>query len=114
MKKIVNVILLLACTWFVVSVVKPYWDRYWFEKDLEAAAIFGTKNTVVATKGFLDRQMKETQRDFEGKDFVIEKDENNTVLVSITYEDRVSIFGLTLKELEFSAMGTAREVKAYF
>jgi len=114
MKKIVNVIILFACAWFVIGAVKPYWDRYWLEKDMEAAAIFGTKNTVVATKGFLDRQMEETQRDFEGKDFAIEKHEDNTVLVSIIYEDSIRFFGVTLKELEFTAMGTAEEVKAYF
>jgi hypothetical protein len=64
---------------------------------LEAAAIYGTNNRVEDTRKFLDRMMKETGRDFEGEDFIVEKDDCGTVVVSLTYEDRMSIFNVTFE-----------------
>jgi hypothetical protein len=51
---------------------------------------------------------------FKGDDFIIEKDENNKVSISITYADEISIFGLTLKELSFTAERSSYEVKEYY
>jgi len=46
--------------------------------------------------------MKEQGRNLKGEDFIIEKDDNYTVYVSITYDDEINIFGKTLKQLEFT------------
>jgi hypothetical protein len=109
MKKAVYLIIFLTSLWCAVSAVSPYWDKYWLEKDLKVAAIYGTKNSVSDTRSFLDQKMRENFRDFEGKDFIIEKDRSNTVYIGVTYEDRIEIFGVTLKDLELTAEATARE-----
>ena len=114
MKKVTSLIILFVFLLSVVGAIRPYWAKYWLEKDMEAAAIYGTKNSIGATRRFLDKRMRETGRDFEGEDFVIEKGANNTVYVSVPYDDRISILGVTLKELEFTAEATAREVKGQF
>ena len=92
MKKIINLIMFLVFVWCVISSVRPYWYRYWSEKDLEAVAVYGTKHSLRETRKFLNKKMKDQDRDFKREDFIIEKDENNTVRVSITYNDKISIF----------------------
>ena len=97
----------------MVSLLKPYWNRYWFERDLEAAAIFGTKNSVKAIKSFLADKMQDRGWNLSGEDFLIEKDGNNTVYIGVSYEDEIEIFGATLKKLEFTVRVKAEEVKEY-
>jgi hypothetical protein len=114
MKKIINLVILIVFMWCVVSAVRPYWSRYCFKKDLEAAAIYGTKNGIEDTRRFLNKKMEEQGRDFDGEDLIIEKDENNNVRLILTYSDKISAFSIVLKELEFTVKATAREVKEYF
>jgi hypothetical protein len=114
MKKIIDLVILIVFMWCVVSVVGPYWSRYRFKNDLEAAAIYGTKNSIEETRRFLNKKMEEEGRDFDGEDLIIEKDENNKVRLSLTYSDKISAFGIVLKELEFTVKATAHEVKEYF
>jgi len=52
--------------------------------------------------------------DFDPQAFHIEKDENNTVSIRLTYQDEISFFGFILKELEFTLDVTERETKARF
>jgi hypothetical protein len=113
-KKLLNFIFLIIIIWVVVSIVRPYWNKYWLGQDVEAAAIYGTKNSVVDTRRFLSQKMKEAGRDFTGEDFTITKDEENNVTISITYYDAIRVFGVTLKELEFTLKRTMSEVKATF
>ena len=113
-KKILNLIFLIIIIWIVVSIVRPYWDKYWLGQDVEAAAIYGTKNSVGDTRTFLTQKMKEAGRDFTGEDFRITKDENNNVTISLTYYDEVRVFGVTLKELEFTLKKTMSEVEATY
>ena len=112
MKGIIKVILFLIFTWCVVSAVRPYWNRHGLEKELKTASIYGTKNSIEDTRKYLDKKMKDEGYGFEGQDFIIEK--NNTVSISITYNDEISIFGVTLKELEFTVEKTSSEVKEFF
>ena len=93
---------------------RPYWHRNGLEKELKAASIYGTKNSVEATREFLDRKVKERGYDFTGEDFFIEKDERNNVTISIIYKDEVRIFDMTLKKLEFKVEETSSEVKDIF
>jgi hypothetical protein len=110
MKRILNVIIFLAIAWSLVCVGRPYWDRYWLGNDMEAAAIYGTKNTIGRTKSFLNRKMKMAGRAFKAEDFTIEKDENNRTTISITYEDKIIIFGQLVKTLKFTVVKTKKEV----
>lgn len=109
MKKIVVLVLFLAIAWSLVCVGRPYWDKYWLGIDMEAVAIYGTKNSISRTKNFLTRKMKMADRDFTAEDFTIEKDENNTTTISITYEDEINIFGQVVKTLKINIEKTKKE-----
>jgi hypothetical protein len=97
-----------------LSTARPYWNKYWLELQLEAASIYGTKNSIEDTRNFLNDKMEDEGFSFKGDDFVIEKDENNKVSIKLTYADEISIFGLTLKELKFTAERSSEEVKKYY
>ncbi len=110
MKKIVLLVILLAIVWSLFCVGRPYWDKYWLGKDMETAAIYGTKNTISDTKAFLTRKMKMADRDFTAEDFTVEKDENNKTTISIIYEDKIIIFGQVVKTLKIEIEKTKKEV----
>jgi type III secretory pathway component EscR len=114
MKNAFAVILVCFIIIFIVSAVRPFWTKYRLGGDIEAAAIYCTKNSIEDTKEFLTRKMKESGHDFVGDDFNIEKNEYNTATISITYLDRIGFFVVSLKTLEFTLEKTAREVKQKF
>ena len=113
-RKIVSYAVLIALIWTAVSIARPYWHKYWIGQDIEAAAIFGTKNSVGDTRGFLTRKMQEAGRSFTGDDFKIAKDEKNNVTISLSYYDEIRIFGITLTELEFTIEKSKSEVEEKF
>lgn len=112
--KIVLYIVSIIIVLLVIAAVWPYWNRYRMGSELEEAAIYGTKNGILATRQFLMEKTEERGFDFEPDDITIEKDENNTVFISLTYTDEISILGITLKELEFTLEATAREREQAF
>jgi hypothetical protein len=115
MKTLSNIAKIAACIVFllcVASAAKPYWNKYWLGHEIRAAAIYGTKNSVSDTRQFLSEQIKNDWPDFSKNDFFIEKDEDDTVTVGIEYCDAISVFGVRLKELEFTVEKTASEVGA--
>lgn len=99
--------------WCMINTVRPFWDRYWLELQIEAVTIYGTKNSIDGIKDFLNNAMIEEGYDFLAEDFIIEKDESNNVSITITYIDEISVFGVTLTEIEFRVEATASEVEAY-
>jgi hypothetical protein len=113
-KSIFVIALGIAFLWSGWSAVKPFWSKYWLKKDMELAAVYGTKHNIEETKRFLDEKMKAAGRDFEGGDFEIEKDQKNDVHIRLHYEDSIRIFGYLLKDLDFRVEAFAREVKEYF
>ena len=84
------------------------------ELDLKAAALYGTKHSIEDTGKFLREKYKERGYDFDQEDFHIEKDENKTVSIKITYQDEITFFGFILKELEFKLEVTERETEESF
>jgi len=82
--------------------------------DLEAAALYGTKNGILATRKFLMEKTEERGFDFEPEDITIEKDEKNRVYISLDYTDEIRFLGMTLKELEFTLEASARETEEAF
>jgi hypothetical protein len=111
--KLMKIVVLISFAWCIVCVVKPYWNKYWLGQTIKNAAIYGTKNSVIDTRRFLAREMDEEGRDFSGEDFRIEKDINSAT-ISITYSDKISIFGINLTSLHFTVEKTALEVKSIF
>ncbi len=112
MKDIIKIVLVLFVIVCIVSVVRPYWVRRGLANELKTASIYATKNSIKDTKKFLDKKMMDGNYGFEGEEFTIEKNKDNSVSISITYIDEISIFGLTLKELEFTVEKSSSEVKA--
>lgn len=114
MKKIFLTAVVIAIVIALGSAVKPYWDKYWIQKELQIAAVYGTKNTLENTKVFLLNKLKEEGYRIGEDDIYIEKDSKNNVTVTARYSDRISIFGKELQKLHFTVTATEREVKAYF
>lgn len=107
--KVTFVFVFVLCA--ALSAVRPYWNRYWLELQLEAVSVYGTKNSIEDTKNYLNEKMEDEGYDFRGEDFIIEKDKSNRVSIRVTYVDEISFFGVTLKELRFTAEGTSYEIK---
>ncbi|MBW1798381.1 MAG: hypothetical protein JRJ21_08265 [Deltaproteobacteria bacterium] len=115
MKSFSNIVKIAACIvfiWCVVSTARPYWNKYWLGHEIRAAAIYGTKNSISDTRTFLVERIKYDWPGFRGDDFFIEKDINDNVTIGIAYCDAISVFGVSLKELEFTVEKTALEVDA--
>jgi hypothetical protein len=114
MKKIFLTAVVIAIVIALGSAVKPYWNKYWIQKELQIAAVYGTKNTLENTKVFLLNKLKEEGYRIGEDDIYIEKDSKNNVTVTARYSSKISIFGMELKKLHFTVTATAREVKEYF
>jgi Cft2 family RNA processing exonuclease len=114
MKKIFLTAVVIAIVIALGSAVKPYWDKYWIQKELEVGAVYGTKNTLENTKVFLLNKLKEEGYRIGEDDIYIEKDSKNNVTVTARYSDKISIFGKELQKLHFTVTATAKEVKEYF
>ncbi|MBW1706712.1 MAG: hypothetical protein JRJ86_16355 [Deltaproteobacteria bacterium] len=115
MKSFSNIVKIAVCIvfiWCVVSTVRPYWNKYWLGHEIRSAAIYGTKNSISDTRTFLVKKIKYDWPAFSRDDFFIEKDENDTVTVGIEYCDAISVFGVSLKELDFTVEKTVSEVDA--
>jgi hypothetical protein len=96
------------------NITKPYWNRYWLERHLETAAVFGTKHSLDETRDLLMSKMREEGYGFKEEDFVINKDEKNRVSINIIYTDEIEIFKKPLKQILLTAEGSAREVESYY
>ena len=114
MKKLFLTVLVIAIVIALGSAVKPYWDKYWIQKELEVGAVYGTKNNLENTKVFLLNKLKEEGYRIGEDDIIIEKDSKNSVTVTARYSDKISIFGKELQKLHFTVTATAKEVKEYF
>lgn len=103
----IGLILLIACA------IWPYANSYFIRSDLKKAALYGTKHSIEDTKIFLDKELEERRLNFNPEELHIEKDEYNTVLISLIYKDEISFLGIVLKELEFKLKEKEREAKGY-
>ena len=106
--------LVIAIVIAVGSAVRPYWNKHWIQKELEVAAVYGTKNTLEKTKAFLLGKLQKEGYPIGEEDIYIEKDSMKNVTVTLRYSDRISIFGQELQTVEFTLTATEREIKAYY
>jgi hypothetical protein len=107
--KLALFIIIIFC--IALSAARPYWEKYCLELQLEAASLYGSKNSLGEIRAFLDKTMREEGYYFSGDDFVIEKDKNCRVAIQLDYVDEISFFGITLTELRFTAKGSSEEPK---
>ena len=114
MSKAIFYIVSIGLIWLIVCAIWPYWNQHGIKSDLKAAVLYGTKHSIEDTRKFLSEKVKERGYDLDPQVFYIEKDEDNTVSISLTYQDEISFFGFILKKLEFILDVTERETKAYF
>lgn len=114
MKKLLTYALLIAIVIAAHGAVKPYWNKYWIQKEIEAAAVYGTKNSIEHTRQFLLTKLKE-EGYLIGEDQIdIDKDPKNSVTVTVRYTDKISILGKDFQKLRFTLTATEREVKPYY
>ena len=114
MKNLFLTALAIAIVIALGSAAKPYWNKYWLQKEIEVAAVYGTKNTPENTRSFLFNKLKEEGYRIEEEDIHVERDSKNNVTVTLRYSDKISIFGQELQKLHFTLSATEREVKAYY
>lgn len=114
MKKFLSTVVTIAIVIAVGSAVKPYWNKYWLQKELEVAAVYGTKNTLENTKDFLLNKLKEEGYRIGENDIYVDKDPKNTVTITARYSDSISIFGKEIQKLHFTVTATEKEVKEYY
>lgn len=114
MSKAIFYIVSIGLIWLIACTIWPFWNQHGIKSDLETAALYGTKHSIEDTRKFLSEKVKERGYDFDPQVFYIEKDEDNTVSISLTYQDEISFFGFILKKLEFTLDVTKQETKEYF
>ena len=98
----------------VVNYAKPYWNKYWLERHLESVAVFGTKHSLYETRDYLMNIVRAEGYSFKNDDFVIDKNEESRVSITLAYVDEVKIFGRPLKRLYLKADVSANEVKTSY
>jgi hypothetical protein len=114
MKNLFLTALVIAIVIAVGGAVRPYWNKYWIQKEIEVAAVYGTKNTLEDTKAFLLNKLKEEGYRIGEDEVYLEKDPKNNVTVTVRYSDKISIFGKELQTVDFTLTATEREIKAYY
>ena len=81
---------------------------------MEEAALYGTKHSVADTQTLLSKKIEERGYVFDPENLYIEKDEDDTVKIDLTYQDKISFLGIVLKELEFTLDVTEEYIKPAF
>ena len=105
---------LVALVLSAVAAIRPYWNKYWIHKDMETAAIYGTKNSEEETMEMLLKKMHQEGYNFTEQDFVIDKEPNKKVTITLHYTDRIGLFGVEFKKLPFTVTASATEIKEYY
>ena len=105
---------LVALVLSAVAVVRPYWNKYGIQKEMKNAAIYGTKNSEAKTMEMLLKKMHQEGYNFTEQDFVIDKEPNKKVTITLHYTDRIGLFGVEFKKLPFTVTASATEIKEYY
>lgn len=111
MTKIFYYIFTIGLLLLIGSAILPFWHKFLITSDMKEAAIYGTKNSILDIEELLQEKIEERGYVLEPEDLNIEKDENNTVTISLIYRDKISFLGIDLKELEFTLDVTENYIK---
>jgi hypothetical protein len=112
-KAIFNIILIVIVL-LVVCIVWPFFTKSRVNYDLEKAASYGTKHSVEETRKFLTKALNERGINYSPDDLFIEKSANDTVTISLSYEDSIHFFSIVLKELDFELEVKQKNIKEMF
>ena len=113
MGKIILYIVSIGLILVIASALWPYWNEYLINSDLKAAALYGTKHSIEETQRFFNKKKGKRGFVYDPAKLHIAKDENKTVSIKLTYQDKISLFGIVLKELEFKLDVTKQYIKEY-
>lgn len=113
-KKVITYMAGIILVLILFNSVRPYWNRYWLERHMETIAVFGTKHGLNETAELLMNKMREEGYRFNENDFIINKDEKNSVYINLAYSDEIKVFGKTLKQLDLTAEASARETRSSY
>jgi hypothetical protein len=113
-KMIITYMVGITLIFILFNSVRPYWNRYWLERHMETVAVFGTKHGLSETVELLMNKMREEGYRFYEDDFIINKDEKNSVYINLAYTDEIKVFGKTLKQLDLIAEVSARETRSSY
>lgn len=89
-----KILLALALIWFGWQFADPYWDKYWFTKEVEKAATYGAKKKdmdavrTLLTDAFQGRDIQKT-----GQDCFVNNDDRGFVTIKCEYDAKVELFG---------------------
>jgi hypothetical protein len=114
MGKIIFYIISIGLILLIGSAIYPYWNRYLITSDLEEAALYGTKHSIADTEKLIGKKIEERGYAFDPENLLIEKDEDKSVTIGLTYQDKISFLGIDLKELEFTLDVTERFINPAF
>ena len=114
MGKTVFNIILIVIVLLVVCIVWPFFTKSRVNYDLKKAASYGTKHSVQETREFLIKALDERGINYSPDDLLIEKSANDTVKISLSYEDSIHFFSIVLKELEFELDVKQKNIREMF
>lgn len=114
MGKAILYIVTIVILYLIICAVWPFWNKYRLTSDLEAAALYGTKHEIEETLESFSQKAKDRGYDIDPEEIHIDKDENNTVSIKWTYQDKISFFSVILKKFEFTLNVTKRETEERF
>ena len=113
MKKMIFYILSFAVLLVVLNAIWPFINNYFINSELKKAALYGTKHSIQETRDLLVKNLEKKDIVYDPEKLSIEKNEYKTVTISLSYEDEISIFGITLKELKFDLSVKEKHIDAF-
>ena len=113
MKKMIFYILSFAVLLIVLNAIWPFVNSYFINSELKKAALYGTKHSIQETHDLLVKNLKEKDLVYDPEKLSIEKNEHKTVSISLSYEDEIKIFGITLKKLQFDLSVKEKHIDAF-
>ena len=114
MNKIIFYIVSVGAILFFALSVWPYVNKSLIKAELKNAALYGTKHTIDDTYQFVSKELSKKKILFNDSDGLnILKDDNNNVSIQLNYQDRITFFGIVLKELDFELDVTEQDTKEF-
>ena len=113
MSKIVLYIFSIGFVLLIVFSIQPYVANSFIKAELKNGALYGTKHTIDDTYVFLNKELSKKDIIFDPDEINIVKDNKNNVSIRFVYQDKISLFGIVLKELEFKLDVTEQNTKMY-